>query len=323
MSYDLALMPHAIEQPRRALRARAPDGATRKIAFFAHLLVWATTVLFLLFVAGWTAGMIVALGWGIGLSIHGFFAIVAPVLRERWAGEANNRQVHVTVTRERGKQARSLELLSASIAHEIRNPITAAKSLVSQIGEDPASADNAEYARVAVEELDRVERAITHLLRYAREETPRIEEVPLIELVDSAMETLRDRIDKSGAIVTRSVDRDVVVRVDPEQMRRVVMNLVTNALEAFDSQTDTLVEIEGGASLAGDEVWLRVRDNGPGIADHALDTIFEPFRTTKSKGTGLGLPIARKIVEAHGGTIVARSTPGRTELEITLKGVRA
>jgi len=315
MSYHPASMGTALEHRRVA---------NRRIGFLAHFIAWATTTLFLFAVAGFSAGMIVALAWGIALSIHGFFAMVAPMLRDRWAGEEVSRRVQVTVTRERGKQARSLELLSASIAHEIRNPITAAKSLVAQMGEDPASPDNAEYARVAVEELDRVEKAITHLLRYAREETPRVEEVLLVELVDSAMETLRERIAQSGAIVTRTVDRDVTVRVDLEQMRRVIINLVTNALEALEESksTDTLIEIEGGASLAGDEVWLRVRDNGPGIADHELDTIFEPFRTTKSKGTGLGLPIARKIVESHGGTISARSVPGRTELELTLPGAR-
>ena len=68
------------------------------------------------------------------------------------------------------REARALSELSASIAHEIRNPITAAKSLVQQIRESPAAPENAEYARVAVEELDRVERSISHLLRYAREE---------------------------------------------------------------------------------------------------------------------------------------------------------
>ena len=296
--------------------------ANRKVGFYAHLVVYSTTITFLVFVAGLTPGLIVALSWGIGLSVHAFFAIAAPGLRQRWMDAELETRVSSTLQGERtaiaGRQARSLEVLSASIAHEIRNPITAARSLVAQIGEDPAAPENAEYARVALSELDRVERSITHLLRYARDESPRLVSVPLVELVDSAMETLRAPIEKSGVIVTRTVDRDVTVFADSEQLRRVVMNVVVNALEALEGTTDACIEIEGGESLAGTEAWLRVRDNGPGIPADQLDRVFEPFRTSKDKGTGLGLPIARKIVEAHGGSLDVHSAPGRTEFELTL-----
>jgi signal transduction histidine kinase len=296
--------------------------ANRKVGFFAHLVVYGTTITFLVFVAGLTPGLIVALSWGIGLSVHGFFAIMVPGLRKRWMDAELETRVNSTLQGERtaiaGRQARSLEVLSASIAHEIRNPVTAARSLVAQIGEDPAAPENAEYAKVALAELDRVERSITHLLRYARDESPRLGSVELIELVDSAMETLREPIKKSGVIVTRAIDRDVTLQADAEQLRRVVMNLVVNALEALEGTADACIEIEGGESLAGTEVWLRVRDNGPGIPADQLDRVFEPFRTSKDKGTGLGLPIARKIVEAHGGTLDVHSVPGRTELEVTI-----
>ena len=294
----------------------------RKIGFYAHLIAWGTTLVFLTFVAGIQVGLIVALSWGIGLSIHGFFAIVAPMLRERWTNEEIDRRVTATLTTERtavaGKHARSLEVLSASIAHEIRNPITAARSLVAQMGEDPAAPENAEYARVALEELDRVERSITYLLRYARDEAPRFQDVALVEIVDSAIVTLRDRVEKSGAIVTRSIEPEVMVRADPEQLRRVVINLMTNALEALDAAgiAPGCIELEGGENLAGTEVWLRVRDDGPGIPADRLQRLFEPFHTTKATGTGLGLPIARKIVELHGGTIDVRSSPGSTQIEM-------
>ena len=308
------LVPDAHRAARKAIN--------RKVGFYAHLVAYCSTIAFLLFVAGFVPGVIVALAWGIGLSVHGYFAVVVPPLRKRWMDRELEARVHDTLQGERtalaGRHARSLEVLSASIAHEIRNPITAARSLVAQIGEDPAAPENAEYAKVALAELDRVERSITHLLRYARDESPRLTTVSLVELVDSAMETLRDPIQKSGVVVTRAVDRDVTLQADAEQLRRVVMNLVVNALEALVGTTDACIEIEGGESLAGTETWLRVRDNGPGIPADQLDRVFEPFRTSKDKGTGLGLPIARKIVEAHGGTLDVHSVPGRTELEVTL-----
>ncbi len=325
--------------------ALARRAAQKKIGFYAHCTAWGAVGLFLWWTAGFTPMVIVALSWGIGLAMHAFYAMIAPDLRERLLEQERARivramptssptpapqQVIVTaapsVSSEVARSelarghARSLELLSAKIAHEIRNPITAARSLVAQIGEDPAAPENAEYARVALEELDRVERSITHLLRYARDEAPRYEEVTLGAIVDSSMETLRDRVVKSGVILTRAVDADVVVRADPEQLRRVLMNLVVNALEALEGRPpeSACIDLEGGQNLAGTTAWLKVRDNGPGIPADRLSTIFEPFRTSKSKGTGLGLAIARKIVDAHGGTFEVRSQPGATEFEIVL-----
>jgi signal transduction histidine kinase len=178
---------------RAARRGRAPLTAeerryqearravARKMGFLAHLVPYLSTCFFLLFVAGFRAAFIVGLAWGIGLACHGFFALIAPELRERLVREEVERQVESGVTRERrhlaDEHAQRLEALSASIAHEIRNPITAAKSLVQQMGEDPRSGENVEYAKVALEELDRVERSISHLLRFAREEEMRLGEV--------------------------------------------------------------------------------------------------------------------------------------------------
>ena len=121
-----------------------------------------------------------------------------------------------TVSQERraleGQQRRSLEELSASIAHEIRNPITAAKSLLQQMGEDPASSENVEYARVALEELDRVERSISHLLRYAREEDMAVEPIRLSEVLEGAVESFRERLAKSGVEVRPTLDADGEIR---------------------------------------------------------------------------------------------------------------
>ena len=120
-----------------------------------------------------------------------------PALWARWVEEEVGRKVGATVTRERrqveGRHARALESLSASVAHEIRNPVTAAKSLVQQIAEDPTSTTNAEYARVAAAELDRVERSVSHLLRYAREEPLTLAETDLEDVVRGALETDPER----------------------------------------------------------------------------------------------------------------------------------
>ena len=210
----------------RAYR-EAQKVAARKIGFLAHLLPYVCVCLFLLFVGGFRPAMIVALSWGIGLACHWFFAIVAPGLKERMITDEVSRRVERGVTHERRtlgeEHAQRLEELSASIAHEIRNPITAAKSLVQQMGEDPASRDNVEYAKVALDELDRVERSISHLLRFAREEEMRLGEVRLGDVVESALDALADRIEHAGVAVVRDLDGATTLLADAEQLRRVLL----------------------------------------------------------------------------------------------------
>jgi len=127
------------------------------------------------------------------------------------------------------------------------------------MGEDPSRPENVEYARVALEELDRVERSISHLLRFARDEEIEAREVSLEEIVDSALETFRERIARARVEVVRDLAEADTVRADPEKLRRVVINLVGNALDALEEAKvlSPRVEIACGANLARTEVWLR------------------------------------------------------------------
>jgi signal transduction histidine kinase len=258
------------ERAYRAARKRA----NAKLGFLTHFVTYQSVCVFLLFVAGFRAALVTGLGWGIGIA--------------------------------------TLEQLSAAIAHEIRNPITAAKSLVQQMDEDPASVENVEYAKVALEELDRVERSISHLLRYAREEEVSLSSVRVSEVVDSALETFRDRLSSSRVELGVEIDSDTPILGDVEKLRRIVINLVGNALDALEESGTPNPELSVmvGENLAGTEVWVRVRDNGPGIEPETLQKIFSPFYTSKENGTGLGLAISKKLVDAHGGSIEATSTPG-------------
>jgi signal transduction histidine kinase len=304
-----------LTEQERAYRA-ARRRANLKLSFISHFVAYGTVCTFLLFVAGFRAAFVVALSWGIGIVFHYFFALVAPGLRHRLVEREVHREVEVNVSRERRtieeRNARQIEQLSASIAHEIRNPITAAKSLVQQMGEDPNSDASVGYANVALEELDRVERSISHLLRFAREEDVQMAEIQLGEVALSALETFRDRLSRGDIRVEHSIDTDGVMRGDAEKLRRVMINLIANALDAFDEAKtiDPTIEVTAGENLAGTEVWLRVRDNGPGMDPATLDRIFNPFFTSKASGTGLGLAISKKVIDAHGGSIEASSEPG-------------
>ena len=249
-------------------------------------------------------------------------SIYADRLRQRFLNEEVDRVREQTAVRRSlaGQHARDIQALTASIAHEIRNPITAAKSLVQQMGEDPAALENVEYANVALEELQRVEKSISHLLRFAREEDVAISEVRIADVVESAIETFGDRLAALGVSLERDVDEAGPMRGDPEKLRRVIINLLGNALDAFaESETpEPLIEVQAGENLAGTEVWVRIKDNGPGMEPERLQKIFSPFYTSKSSGTGLGLAISKKVMDAHGGSIEAHSRPGDgTEFVLT------
>ncbi len=311
----------------RSVEEEARRRVGLRLGFFAHAIAWGMTLLLLLVVAGFLPALIVGLAWGIGLSIHGFFAAVAPVLRDPWVDE-EVRRLRVEADQDRTKRThrhtRSMEELSASIAHEIRNPITAAKSLVQQMGEDPRSEDNLEYARVALEELDRVEASISHLLRYAREEPVEKRPMQLDAVVASALDTLAPRLDGGAVTLERDVE-PVEVEGDPDKTRQVIVNLVANALDALEGAGgEPVVSVASGKDLAGRTAWVRVKDNGPGIPEEKLARVFDPFYTSKASGTGLGLAISKKIVEAQGGTLAVESAPGRgTEFVMELPVARA
>lgn len=318
------------ERPAR----RAVVLAWHRVAFVAHALLWAGVLLLLLVTAGGYPALIVALAWGILLSAHGFFAVLAPRLGQKWTEEELARQAasqqESAGARQllHARQARSLEQLSASIAHEIRNPITAAKSLLQQMAEDPTSEQNVEYAKVAIEELDRVERSVSHLLRYAREEELELAEIDLAEVAAAALDALEKRLGESRARVERDFDFEASLRLrgDADKLRRVVMNLVDNALDALETSTkaDPCVRVSCGRSLGGAEVWLRVKDNGPGIEAARLTQIWNPFHTSKASGTGLGLAISRKLVEAHGGSVeVTSDSASGTEFVVTFASIGA
>ena len=292
------------------LVARARRRANQRIAFLTHLGSYlATLAIILVTTRSVRLVAVIGLAWGIGVFCHYLWAFTAPKLRDRWVEqEVGTRSAHGVKTERREvetRSRRSLEDLSASIAHEIRNPITAAKSLVQQMGEDPASSENLEYAETALSELDRVERSISHLLRYARDEEPSMERLELRSVAVAAVEGLADRAASSGVELTIEFDRPGEMRGDGEKLRRVIENLISNALQAISNAAvaSPRISVLGGENLAGTEVWLRVIDNGPGIADEDRERIWSPFYTTRREGTGLGLALSRKTIEAHGGRI--------------------
>ena len=318
------------EQPQRTPEAEAQEevvGRARRraraeVGFYTHVMSYLGVVAFLALVNLLTTRypwfIWPALGWGVGLFSHYMAVFGGRLMRERFFEPAVEREVRREKAVMNTEKQASIDELSSTIAHEIRNPIAAAKSLVQQMGEDPTSVENVAYANVALEELDRVERSISHLLKYAKEEDYTFAPVNLATVVDSALTAMRAKLEAAKVAVVRNYIAGPTVVADGEKLRQVFANVLDNAIDALASVAEGRridLFIENG----GRRATVRVRDNGCGIPADKVERVFNPFFTTKEKGTGLGMAISKKIVEAHEGSVDVVSEPGRgTEFAVTL-----
>jgi len=198
--------------------------------------------------------------------------------------------------------------LSARVAHDIRNPLTAARSLAQQISREPN--DFGEELGIILSELERVERHVATLLRYVRRDDFQFAPVDVGAVVRGALEPYRRRCADAGIALRAELETGITARADEEKLRQVVSNLVENALDAMATSHAVGRSLAVALAASNGTATLRVTDSGPGVAPDVLPQLFEPFFSQKSTGTGLGLAIAKRTIEAHGGRIAAHCADG-------------
>lgn len=205
----------------------------------------------------------------------------------------------------------SMGKLAASIAHEIRNPLTSLKvrlfSIRRAIGPNPALE---EKFRVVSEEIDRLEGVVRNFLEFSRPPALKLQPQEVSALIDRTLALCGHQFEENEIEFACSFEPDLpAVFADMEQLKQVLMNLLSNALEAMDGGGRIRVSAVRASDPKGKPmVVLRVEDSGPGIPDDVSARIFEPFFSTKEEGTGLGLCISAQIVERHGGKLVLESS---------------
>jgi signal transduction histidine kinase len=199
--------------------------------------------------------------------------------------------------------------LSASLAHEIRNPLASIEGST-DILEQPHISDEMrkEFLGVIRKESRRLNRLLTNLLDFARPRKPELQLVDPARLIESVTSLVAPTAERSGITLERRVPSSTtLVQCDPEQLKQVVLNLTINAIQAMAGGG----KIELSVTASDGSVRISVRDEGPGIPAQDLEKIFDPFFTTKESGTGLGLSVAHQIVTQHGGAITAEPNPDR------------
>jgi signal transduction histidine kinase len=223
----------------------------------------------------------------------------------------------------RAEQLAAVGQLAASIAHEVRNPLTSIKLLVGAAlsGRCPHGLSETDL-RVIHDEVGRLERKVQSLLDFARPLEIGSEPRDIAQVVQQVIDLVRERLTRQSVQLTLELPAGpVAAELDADQFKGVLVNLIFNALDTMPGGGDLVVRL---ARQSGGAVQLTVEDTGPGIDARIADRLFTPFFSTKPTGTGLGLSVSRRIVQAHGGTLTAANRAVRGAcFTITLPGGRA
>jgi signal transduction histidine kinase len=226
----------------------------------------------------------------------------------------------------RAEHLATLGELAAGLAHEIRNPLAGIAGVIDIIGRDlPEKSPAREVLKDVNEEVMRVNRIVTDLLETARPKPPEVRPADLNATAEHAVIFARQQtLAKPVKLELHKTNDSLTVEHDPNQIQQVRLNLMLNAIQAMEG-----ADCAGGACQVDVDLAQRdgqavvsVHDTGRGIRPEHLPNIFRPFYTTKGSGTGLGLSLARRIVEDHGGTITVRSEVGKGstfEVQLPLK----
>ncbi|MCF8033122.1 MAG: HAMP domain-containing protein [Desulfarculaceae bacterium] len=215
----------------------------------------------------------------------------------------------------RSEKLVSLGRLSAGVAHEIRNPLSAmAGAMVHLQRRRPDDPLIAEYGKIISEEIERLNRFVTEFLYFARQAPPHLAPTDLNALCASVQTLFRSETDKRGIRLHNLLDKALPLQMlDPHQMEQVLVNLMINAMDALPRGGYITFTTTCQLPAAGRGGWVRLsmEDNGVGIHPQQQANVFDPFFTTKDAGTGLGLTLSLGIVQSHGGAMEVLSAVGK------------
>ena len=219
----------------------------------------------------------------------------------------------------RAERLEAVAALSASLAHEIRNPLASIRSSVEQLAQAAgAGEDERVLATLIVREADRLSRLLSEFLDFSRVRAARRESVDLREVATAAVHLVEAHPDCHADTVIKVSGPATVIDADEDLLHRVLVNLVLNAVQAAGGPVS--VTVSTGPALQGDvprgsgiesPIRLDVKDNGPGIPEDIRDRLFQPFVSGRPGGSGLGLAIVQRAVEAHRGLITVASAVGQ------------
>ncbi len=247
--------------------------------------------------------------------------------------EQSERIIAIEEQLRRAERLSTLGEMAAVLAHEVRNPLASLRGSAEILRDDYRPGDaKYEFLEMQIRETERLNRVVEEFLRMARSRPTELKPCSLREELETIITLTAGEARKHQITLTLIPDAaDSTVMADSDKLRQAFLNIVINALQATPAGGSVTITISspnsslppggGGSGWGGDCYEVRFSDTGPGIAADALERIFEPFFTTKPDGTGLGLAVTRKIVEAHGGMLTVESELGNgTTVVVKLPG---
>lgn len=248
-----------------------------------------------------------------------FLAVTAAVLKDENGQPAGSLLLFKDLTDlrvlrqeiERHRRLAAVGRLAAGVAHEIRNPLSSIKGFATYFRERyPDIPEDEKVARIMIQEVDRLNRVVSQLLDFARPVPVSIKAVNLGAFLADSLKLVERQAQERGVALQLACPPTVAtVRLDPDRISQVLLNLYLNGVDAMPEGGK--LTVSAGLENDGHAVRISVADTGEGIKPEHLAQVFDPFFTTKGAGTGLGLAIAHNIIEAHGGDMRIDSRPGR------------
>jgi len=249
------------------------------------------------------------LGLSAGIMALIFIALLLIVHKaEKIIDERARQQRELEDQLNQAERLAALGQMVAGVSHEIRNPLGIIRSTAELLGEMPhADASQKKLSSVITEESSRLNNIVTEFLDFARPQTPVIKECLLEEIIMRNLSFLEPEFKRIGVTVHNNIrGRSFKIMADPEMLYRAFLNIFMNGVHSMDGGGRLDVRI--GEEKA--HFFAEIEDTGCGIPEEHIKNIFNPFFTTKDRGSGLGLSIVRKIIEGHGGEITIRSKAG-------------
>ncbi|MDP4170846.1 MAG: ATP-binding protein [Bacillota bacterium] len=244
-----------------------------------------------------------------------YLASLSPTILNSRVVEVNGTAIDITMEKKNEIKIREMEKLSvigelaAGIAHEIRNPLTSLIGFTQIIKESINNVVLEEYLKIMMDELNRINTIVNEFMFIAKpNETMVIKETNINTLISAVIKFMEPQSNLKSIKITSTSDSIITAFCDPNQLKQVLINLLQNAIEAT---TDPNNNIDISLEYFNDDHYIiKISDRGAGISEERQSRLFEPFYTTKEKGTGLGLMVCKRIIDIHGGTIDVDSKQG-------------
>jgi two-component system, sporulation sensor kinase B len=218
--------------------------------------------------------------------------------------ENMNEQMEMKQELIRTEKMNVVSQLAASVAHEIRNPMTSVRGFMQLMQKEDLTKEQQLYISISIEELDRAQEIINQYLALAKPQTNQYETIDLTSVIQQSIDVMHSYAILNSIHITQKVDKSLEIEGLKLEIQQVLINIIKNAIEAVKSEGEIWVS---AAKNSDGFVSIEIKDNGAGMTQDQIKKLGSPYYSTKEKGTGLGLTVCHQIVKQMGGTIMIKS----------------